>query len=197
MIHAYLLSKSFFKLFGGGIDGTINQSSLRLAWMARKNESTGLIEENSCHRTRISNFCCYSLAGRERSENLIVKEIFLFPGWSCNRTIIATTTNATAYFFVAVASSALAFALFSRTPTNLASLLASRNVRYAFSVPSGISLLLTLLIASSRVMFAIGSARPVFRVIWASFVLSAISSLDESGLLCWPLRRGKRIRRAW
>lgn len=99
------------------------------------------------------------------------------------------------YFFVAAASSALAFALFSLTPTNLASLLASLNLLYAPSSPSGISSLLTSVTASSLRKFLIGNT-PCTCFVAFSFSNLEISSLLLSAPLCWPERRGKRIRRS-
>ena len=99
------------------------------------------------------------------------------------------------YFFVAAASSALAFALFSLTPTNLASLLASLNLLYAPSSPSGISSLLTSVTASSLLKFLIGNTP------WTCFAAFSFSNLEISSLLLsaplyWPERRGKRIKRS-
>ena len=99
------------------------------------------------------------------------------------------------YFFVAAASSALAFALFSLTPTNLASLLASLNLLYAPSSPSGISPLLTSPTASSLRKFLIGNT-PCTCLAAFSFSNLEISSLLLSAPLCWPERRGKRIKRS-
>ena len=99
------------------------------------------------------------------------------------------------YFFVAAASSALAFALFSLTPTNLASLLASLNLLYAPSSPSGISSLLTSVTASSLRKFLIGNT-PCTCLVAFSFSNLEISSLLLSAPLCWPERRGKRIKRS-
>lgn len=102
------------------------------------------------------------------------------------------------YFFAAVASSALAFALFSRTPTNLASLLASLNTRYAFSVPVPMSDRFLSLTAFSFAMFRTGSAvlrrciPPADSLSWNALM----SSLELSPFLCLPLRRGNRISRA-
>ena len=102
------------------------------------------------------------------------------------------------YFFGADASSAFDLALFSRTPTSLASLLASRSLRYAPSSPLPISLRCTSPIASARATFVIGMPWPSLLTTFSAdaSLCASTSSFEASSFLCLPATRGKRIRRA-
>ena len=88
------------------------------------------------------------------------------------------------YFFLASSASALAFALFSLTPTSLASLLATRSFLNAFSSPSGKSLRLTSVIASLSDAFLMGRMPLNDLVIPSPFLAAETSSFDESSFLC-------------
>lgn len=119
------------------------------------------------------------------------------PSYDTKDTFFTLALPTPAYFFAAAASSALALALFSLTPTRRASLLAKRRVRYAFSVPSGNSLRLISETASACVIFLIGCDLCVFVAVSMSPLLAfATSSLLLSPLTYLPDLRGKTITRA-